>query len=80
MSLLCDETPYAYVPKVVQLDFEENIIPSTWVTPTLFFFKLGIYFICIFNAIPKYFLPSPTHSPTHPLPLLGPDVPLYWGR
>jgi hypothetical protein len=23
---------------------------------------------------------SPTHSPTHPLLLLGPGVPLYWGR
>jgi hypothetical protein len=22
----------------------------------------------------------PTHSPTHPLPLLGDGVPLYWGR
>ena len=20
------------------------------------------------------------HSPTHPLPLFGPGIPLYWGR
>ena len=45
-----------------------------------FFFKLGIFFIYIFSAIPKvpHTLPTP-HSPTHPLPLLGPGVPLYWG-
>jgi hypothetical protein len=40
------------------------------------FFKLGIYFIYISNAIPKV----PHLFPTHPLPLLGPGVPLYWGR
>jgi hypothetical protein len=51
-----------------------------------FFFKffkfilLDIFFIYISNAIPKvpYTLPPPC-SPTHPLPLLGPDTPLYWG-
>ena len=37
------------------------------------FFKLGIYFIYISNAIPQK---SPTHFPTHPLPVLGPGVPL----
>jgi hypothetical protein len=44
------------------------------------FFLLGIFFIYISNAIPKvpYTLPAPC-SPTHPLPLLGPGVPLYWG-
>jgi hypothetical protein len=50
---------------------------------TLFFstvFLLDIFFIYISNAIPKvsYTLPLPC-SPTHPLPLLGPDIPLYWG-
>jgi hypothetical protein len=41
---------------------------------------LDIFFIYISNAIPKvpYTLPL-SHSPTHPLLLLGPDVPLYWG-
>jgi hypothetical protein len=43
---------------------------------------LDIFFIYISNAIPKvpYILPSPC-SLTHPLPLLGPGVPvpLYWG-
>jgi hypothetical protein len=47
-----------------------------------FFFKkiflLGIFLIYISNAIPK--VPhTPSHSPTHPLPLFGPGVPLYWG-
>ena len=36
------------------------------------FFLLGIYFIYIFNAIPKV-----PHMLPHPLPLLGPVVPLY---
>ena len=51
-------------------------------SPYLLFFNflLGIFFIYISNAIPKvpYTLPLPC-SPTHPLPLLGPGVPLYWG-
>jgi hypothetical protein len=46
----------------------------------LFFsnFLLDLFFIYISNAIPKvtYTLPLPC-SPTHPLPLLGPGVPLY---
>jgi hypothetical protein len=43
-------------------------------------FLLDIFFIYISNAISKvpYALPLPC-SPTHPLPLLGPGVPLYWG-
>jgi hypothetical protein len=43
-------------------------------------FLLDIFFIYISNAIPKvpYTLP-PLCSPTHPLPLLGPGIPLYWG-
>jgi hypothetical protein len=37
------------------------------------YFLLGIFFIYISNAIPK--VPrTPPHSPTHPLPLLGPDA------
>jgi hypothetical protein len=41
------------------------------------FFKLGIFLIYISNAIRKFPHTLP-HSPTHPLPLLGPGVPLYW--
>jgi hypothetical protein len=37
-------------------------------------FLLGIFLIYISNAIPKVL-----HSPTHPLPLFGPGIPLYWG-
>jgi hypothetical protein len=53
---------------------------TLWWSITSFFLKflLGIFFIYISNAIPKvpYTLPSPC-SPTYPLPLLGPSVPLY---
>jgi hypothetical protein len=51
-----------------------------WPYSFFFFnFLLDIFFIYISNAIPKvpYALPLPC-SPTHPLPLLGPGVPLYW--
>jgi hypothetical protein len=45
------------------------------------FFFLDIFFIYISNAILKvpYTLPPPC-SPTHPLLLLGPGVPLYQGK
>jgi hypothetical protein len=45
-----------------------------------FNFLLDIFFIYISNAILKvpYTLPMLCY-PTHPLPLLGPGVPLYWG-
>jgi hypothetical protein len=36
-----------------------------------FFWGGGIYFIYISKAIPKV---------PYPLPLLGPGIPLYWGR
>ena len=44
------------------------------------FISLDIFFIYIPNAILKvpYTLPLPC-SPTHPLPLLGPGISLYWG-
>jgi hypothetical protein len=46
----------------------------------LILFLLDIFFIYISDTIPKvpYTLPLPC-SPTHPLLLLGPDIPLYWG-
>jgi hypothetical protein len=43
----------------------------------LFIFKLGIFFIYITNAIPKVPQALPRDSPTHPVPLLGPGIPLY---
>jgi hypothetical protein len=48
----------------------------------LFSFLLDIFFIYISNAIPKvpYTLPPPPCFPTHPLLLLGPGIPLYWGK
>jgi hypothetical protein len=46
----------------------------------IYLFLLDIFFIYISNAIPKvpYTLPPPC-SPTHPLLLLDPGIPLYWG-
>jgi hypothetical protein len=43
-------------------------------------FLLDAFFIYISNVILKvpYTLPLPCSS-THPLPLLGPGIPLYWG-
>jgi hypothetical protein len=44
------------------------------------YFLLDIFFIYISNAIPKVpYTLHPPCSPTHPLPLLGPGIPLYWG-
>jgi hypothetical protein len=43
-------------------------------------FLLDIFFIYISNVILEvpYTLPPPC-SPTHPLLLFGPGIPLYWG-
>jgi hypothetical protein len=44
----------------------------------LFFIRYFLYIhLKCYIKVP-YTLPTPC-SPTHPLPLLGPDVPLYWG-
>jgi hypothetical protein len=46
----------------------------------IIYLLLDIFFIYISNAIPKVPYTLPLHcSPTHPLLLLGPGVPLYWG-
>jgi hypothetical protein len=46
----------------------------------IYLFLLDIFFIYISNAIPKALYPSPLPcSPTYPLPLPGPGIPLYWG-
>jgi hypothetical protein len=61
-----------------------NFLPVTKAFGSFFFLKiyllLDIFFIYISNAILKvpYTLPLPCSS-THPLPLLGPGIPLYWG-
>jgi hypothetical protein len=62
------------------LSVETLRILATSSVLTVFFFFLDIFFIYISNAILKvpYTLPPPC-SPTHPLQLLGPGVPLYWG-
>jgi hypothetical protein len=57
--------------------FQQCLLSSLFKKKT---FLLDILFIYISNAISKvpYTLPQPC-SPTHPLPLLGPGFPLYWG-
>jgi hypothetical protein len=45
----------------------------------IYLFILGIFFIYMSKAIPKFPHTPHTYSPTHLLPLLGPGVPLYCG-
>jgi hypothetical protein len=65
--------------------------PSTWIfmnRVTLWLMKQRLFFNILFiryfphlhfQCYPKSPPYPPTHSPTHPLPLFGPGVPLYWG-
>jgi hypothetical protein len=65
---------------VVQVGQREGPILHSLIA--FFFFLnilLGIFLIYISNAIPKVPHAHPPHSPTHPLPIFGPGVPLYWG-
>jgi hypothetical protein len=44
------------------------------------FFLLDMFFIYISKGIPKIpYTLSPPCSPTHPHPLFGPGITLYWG-
>ena len=43
------------------------------------FFKIRYLFHLHFQCYPKSPAYPTPHSPIHPLPLLGPGVPLYWG-
>jgi hypothetical protein len=64
--------------------YQKNVITTPWRIEFsyffIFYFLLDIFFIYISNDIPKalYTLPPPW-SPTHPLLLPGPGIPLYWG-
>jgi hypothetical protein len=70
--------------KVNEEDIREGMLShAPWYIELILWKKLtllDIFFINILNAIPKvpYTLPLP-HSPTYPLLLLGPGIPLYWG-
>jgi hypothetical protein len=44
-----------------------------------FFIRMLIYISKAIPKYPPYPIPTHPHSPTHPLPLFGPGVPLYWG-
>jgi hypothetical protein len=76
MSIVCHEEG----ERIQQWTHE--IAKYIFLLDIFFFFPffICIFFIYISNAIPKvpYTLP-PSCSPTHPLPLLGSGVPLYWG-
>jgi hypothetical protein len=67
-------------PHMVPIAGIKSSLSFFWWGGVFIYFLLDIFFIYISNAIPKvpYTLPLPC-SPTHPLPLLGPGVPLYWG-
>jgi hypothetical protein len=69
MSSCGSRLPYIYTPHI---QFKKKFFED------LFIFLLDIFFIYISIAIPKvpYTLTLPC-SPTHPLSLLGPGVPLY---
>jgi hypothetical protein len=56
------------------------VVIVVWYLQSFSIFLLDIFFIYISNAILKvpYTLP-PSCSPTHPLQLPGPGIPLYWG-
>jgi hypothetical protein len=45
----------------------------------LFFFLIRYFPRLHFQCYPKGPPYPPPQSPTHPLPLFGPGVPLYWG-
>jgi hypothetical protein len=60
---------------------EEFFIDYFYLFTSLFFQFFISYFLHLhFKCYPEspYTLPPPC-SPTHPLSLLGPGVPLYWG-
>jgi hypothetical protein len=59
----------------------DSLVPTNVFFKTFFFkFLLDIFFIYISNTILKFPYTLPLLcSPTHPLPLFGPGVPLYWG-
>lgn len=59
--------------KVMFFAFDDNL-------PAEIFFFLIRYFPRLhFQCYPKGPPYPPPQSPTHPLPLFGPGVPLYWG-
>ena len=67
--------------------FTNIILNHFIISLTNFYFLLDIFFIYISNVIPfpsfpskiPYLLPLSHCSPTHPLPLPGPGIPLYLG-
>jgi hypothetical protein len=65
----------------VKMSNNNEIIKCQILRTSDVFFNISIrYFPHLhFQCYPKC-PPYPTpHSPTHPLPLFGPGVPLYWG-
>jgi hypothetical protein len=64
------------------MKFKKLMIYSFYLEKCIFLeliFLLGIFLIYISNAVQKVPNTLPPQSPTHPLTLFGPGVPLYWG-
>jgi hypothetical protein len=68
---------YYYFNHICSLLFFPSMLASSFFFH--YYFLLGIFFIYISNAIPKVPHTLPSHSPTHPHPILGTGIPLYWG-
>jgi hypothetical protein len=73
----CSEWVHCFVHCVTNIDS----IYNSFLFKNYFYFNflLGIFLIYIFQCYPKSPPYPPPDSPTHPLPLFGPGVPLYWG-
>jgi hypothetical protein len=67
--------------KAVKVNAECLLHKSVFPPFIYLFIYLFIYFLYIhFKCYPESSLyPPPPCSPTHPLLLLGPGIPLYWG-
>jgi hypothetical protein len=83
-SLVSSYLPIVHLPSDRWLWASTPVFARHWHSLTrlylLFFFFLIRYFPRLhFQCYPKGLPYPPPQSPTHPLPLFGPGVPLYWG-
>jgi quinol-cytochrome oxidoreductase complex cytochrome b subunit len=60
-----------------------STVNNPFLAVLLFLFFSIFYYVFSSFTFPMLYQKSPipthSHSPTHPLPLFGPGVPLYWG-
>jgi hypothetical protein len=91
--LMCQPLPiwrHSHSVRTRCLDAELDTAPDTYFLFFFSFFFLLLFFV-FFSIFIRYLAHlhfqcytksppiAPPHSPTHPLPLFGPGVPLYWG-